>query len=198
MRAEGGSVKGTDVNDKHHSHFQPRDPIGKFSGGPVYPKPVNNKSTAYKSGGSVVTGALEIARRYAHGGKVGALNSPVPGRTDHLPLTVPEGAFVWPADVVSGRGQGNTAAGQKFFDQLEAHVRKSGGGATMARGGSAMAKPRKVDIMAAGGERISPPEVVCALGNGDMEHGHRVCEALLKKFRAEDVRTISNLPGPSR
>src|SRR5216684_2772163 len=49
-----------------------------------------------------------LARPRLH---TGPIHAAVAGRTDHLPLTVPNKAYVLPADIVSGMGQGNTLAG---------------------------------------------------------------------------------------
>ena len=46
----------------------------------------------------------------------GLLDSSGYGRTDTLPINVPSGSYVLPADVVSGLGQGNTIAGAKMLD----------------------------------------------------------------------------------
>jgi len=43
----------------------------------------------------------------------GPIMSSVNGRTDHLPMNVPDGAYVLPADIVSGLGEGNTMAGSR-------------------------------------------------------------------------------------
>lgn len=48
----------------------------------------------------------------------GLVHSPVAGRTDRLPVSVPAGAYVIPADVVSGLGEGNTLAGAKVLDRM--------------------------------------------------------------------------------
>ena len=56
----------------------------------------------------------------------GPIHSSVAGRTDHLPIHVPSGSYVIPADIVSGMGEGNTIAGFK-------HMRRMFGG--MPRGG---------------------------------------------------------------
>lgn len=55
------------------------------------------------------------AQQMAH---IGAINSPVAGRTDHIPLNVASGSYVVPADIVSGLGQGNTSAGHKVLGQM--------------------------------------------------------------------------------
>src|ERR1700677_3223519 len=41
----------------------------------------------------------------------GAIHSPVPGRTDHIPMRVPSGSYVLPADHVASMGQSNSVAG---------------------------------------------------------------------------------------
>jgi hypothetical protein len=51
---------------------------------------------------------------FAHG----LLKSSGHGRTDTLPINVPSGSYVLPADVVSGLGQGNTIAGAKVLDRV--------------------------------------------------------------------------------
>lgn len=48
----------------------------------------------------------------------GLLNSAGPGRTDTINTNVPTGAYVIPADVVSGLGEGNTLAGSAVIDRM--------------------------------------------------------------------------------
>jgi hypothetical protein len=48
----------------------------------------------------------------------GLLNSAGPGRTDTINTNVPSGAYVVPADVVSGLGEGNTLAGSAVIDRM--------------------------------------------------------------------------------
>jgi len=48
----------------------------------------------------------------------GLLNSAGPGRTDTINTNVPTGAYVIPADVVSGIGEGNTLAGSAVIDRM--------------------------------------------------------------------------------
>src|SRR5215831_16340616 len=55
------------------------------------------------------------------------VQSEVPGRTDRIPMTARAGSYILPADVVSGLGQGNTAAGAKMWaDVLKMHMPKGG------------------------------------------------------------------------
>lgn len=114
----------------------------------------------------------------------GGLNSPVAGRTDHLPLSTPSGSYVVPADVVSFLGQGNTQAGIKHLDALFSHAPSAPG----------VAPP--VDVMVAGGEYIVPPQAVAALGGGDPKAGHEILDKFVERKRAENVKHLRSMPGP--
>lgn len=48
----------------------------------------------------------------------GLIDSEVHGRTDKLPLNLPSGSYVLPADVVSAFGQGNTKGGAKAIEEV--------------------------------------------------------------------------------
>ena len=140
---------------------------------------------------------------------VGPIHSSVAGRTDHLPMHVPSGSYVIPADVVSGEGQGNTIAGFKIMRRIFSGTPYGGGnmpygGATTpygeplpgrARGGEV---DNGVPIVAAGGEYVVAPHEVVTAGNGDMEKGHRALDGFVVRKRAEIVKTMQKLPGPKR
>lgn len=55
-----------------------------------------------------------------------------------------------------------------------------------------------VEIIAAGGEYVIPPEVVRALGHGDAESGHKWLDNFVKSTRAHTIKTMQNLPGPKK
>lgn len=138
-------------------------------------------------------------------GHVGGLLSPVAGRTDHIPLDVPNGAYVLPADVISGLGEGNTIHGTEVAKHLfhtKVHVPKihaGGGGHHHGRsaGGVSSGGPGDtVPIMAAGGEFVISPETVSSIGGGDMKHGHRILDEFVKKVRTNTIKTLKKLPGP--
>ena len=132
--------------------------------------------------------------------RAGALKSPVPGRTDHLPSKVPAGSYVIPADVVSGMGEGNTLAG---FVRLDRMFGKGAKAAPSIRG---IPRPRRlrraiggaVEINAAGGEYVVTPEVVTAIGHGDLSQGHALLDRFVETERANHIETLSNLPGPAQ
>lgn len=124
---------------------------------------------------------------------VGPIHSAVAGRTDHLPMHVPSGAYVIPADIISAMGEGNTMAGFKIMNDI---VKQYGGiQPRMADGGAA---GQKVAIVAAGGEYVIPPEIVINMGDGSMDAGHEELDQFVKKMRAKTVKTLRSLPGPKK
>lgn len=153
---------------------------------------------------NLVADAYRIAR--ATGGPVehpmvhsGAIHAPVPGRTDRLPVNVWSGAYVVPADVVSGMGEGNTLAGFKVLDQM--FDRKTGYLASRIRkssGGSVNNGWRPVPAILAGGEYVIDPDIVEAMGDGDIDKGHRELDKYLLSSRSKNIKTLRKLPGPVR
>lgn len=132
----------------------------------------------------------------------GPINSTVAGRTDHIPLNVASGSYVVPADIVSGLGQGNTAAGHQVINKMfhsgpydEAlprfHAARPPKIPHFADGGS-------VPIMAAGGEHVLTPDQVKRLGNGDEKHGHEILDAWIKHERSKINKEQKKLPGPAK
>lgn len=136
----------------------------------------------------------------------GPIHSAVAGRTDHLPLHVPSGSYVFPADVVSGHGQGNTIAGFKVMRRVFGGTPYGGGKGVYGQGsgpyGEHLAAGGEVDsgvpIVAAGGEYVLSPAEVLRVGDGDLDAGHRVLDEFVKRSRAENVATLEKLPGPKR
>jgi len=176
-----------------------------------------------------VAAALNMARTAkAHGGglgkrirlHVGPIHSSVAGRTDHLPMHVPSGSYVIPADIISAMGEGNTIAGFKHMRRMFGGTPYGGnGGPYNAHGGPYNAQggpygssggpygasmPHRADggeansvpIVAAGGEYVLSPEQVMHAGGGDLDTGHRVLDQFVRRMRAETVKTLKNLPGP--
>jgi hypothetical protein len=139
-----------------------------------------------------VAAALSTARKSrAEGGEVsdkihvGPIHSPVAGRTDHLPINVPSGSYVIPADIISAMGEGNTMAGfrvaNKVFGMQEA------------------SEAPPVEVIVAGGEYIITPENVAdRIGGGDIERGHRNLDDFVLRYREMTVQTLKKLPGPRK
>lgn len=160
--------------------------------------------------------ALDVARRKrASGGKikppppkittnkmhVGPIHSPVAGRTDHLPIHVPSGSYVIPADIISAMGEGNTMAGFRIAKQIFSRPKGTVMGMPYEDGefkaaGGEVEPP--VPIIAAGGEYVIHPDDVRHLGDGDLDAGHAGLDDFVVKMRAKTVKTLKNLPGPKR
>lgn len=164
-----------------------------------------------KSHDQAVAIALDVARRHkrADGGSVskgihtGPIHSTVAGRTDHLPIGVPSGSYVIPADVVSHLGENNTTAGFANLKRMFAGIPRGGGEQPynhkggpygMKRGGAAPSVP----IVAAGGEHVLDPDEVRWAGGGDLDTGHKVLDDFVKLIRKELIKTLKNLPGPAK
>jgi hypothetical protein len=153
-----------------------------------------------------------------HGIKLhsGPIHSVVAGRTDHLPMHVPTGAYVLPADIVSSHGEGNTINGFKNLESVFGFMggspyhqgsmpfgQGSGvyGGAGeyhKAHGGEVHEHDTPVPIVAAGGEYVIHPHAVRRIGGGDMDHGHKVLDEFVLKSRKKTVKTLNKLPGPKK
>lgn len=134
---------------------------------------------------------------------VGPIHSPVAGRTDHLPMHVPAGSYVIPADIISAMGEGNTMAGFKvantIFSPVPNMTGTPGSDAQLGLPGKAEGGPvAAVPIVAAGGEYVIDPKDVARLGNGDMDHGHLILDSFVKKMRRKTVETLRKLPGPKK
>ena len=122
---------------------------------------------------------------------VGPIHSSVAGRTDHLPMHVPSGAYVIPADIISAMGEGNTMSGFKIANSIFA-TRKFG------EAGADTGMSASVPIVAAGGEYVIHPDDVTRIGGGDMDSGHKILDSFVKKMRAKTVATLQALPGPKK
>lgn len=138
-----------------------------------------------------VAASLENARRYrAAGGEinekihVGPIHSNVAGRTDHLPINVPSGAYVIPADIISAMGEGNTMAGFQIANDVF--------------GKQELGDDTPVEIVAAGGEYVISPDNVAYIGGGDMDKGHKTLDGFVTGYRAKTVQTLKKLPGPKK
>lgn len=96
----------------------------------------------------------------------GALLTPTLGRADAHRTFVPSGSYVIPADVVSGRGQGNTIAGAAILHNMFGMGGPFNAGKSGPYGGMApklkigkppkMLKPPKMMTLASGGGKEGP------------------------------------------
>lgn len=142
----------------------------------------------------------------------GLLKSTIPGRTDKIPMSVPGGSFVLPADIPSALGQGNTMAGGTILDRMfnrgaygmSLPHAKAGSSTKMIRKSSLTKKfasggdTGQAHIIAAGGEYVLSPDQVRAIGGGDINKGHEILDAFVKHVRSQHIQTLKKLPGPKR
>lgn len=163
-----------------------------------------------------IAAALKTAREgRKRGGMVkvhaGPIHSSVAGRTDHLPMHVASGSYVIPADIISALGEGNSMAGFKvaksIFSRPGPYDQSTGsmpyGGSGLPYGGEMPHKASggetgSVPIVAAGGEYVIPPEDVQFLGEGSLDHGHKILDSFVKKMRKKTIETLQKLPGPKK
>lgn len=136
---------------------------------------------------------------------VGPIHSNVAGRTDHLPMHVKSGSYVIPADIISAMGEGNSMAGFKvansIFSKMPYGAPEIGAGMPYdapAVGKAGGGEVDTVPIVAAGGEYVIPPEDVVEIGGGDLDHGHRILDEFVKKYRAKTIKTLQKLPPPKQ
>lgn len=209
-------------------------PLKKGSSDKTVSKNISELVGSGRSQKQAVAIALDTARRTAKAGggaisgKVhsGPIRATVAGRTDHLPIHVPSGAYVIPADIISGMGEGNTEAGFKVAKSIfstgiygtkpkgmayGASKTPYGENAKMAYGQSidapyGMSMPGRAEggevdaapIVAAGGEFVIHPEDVMRIGGGDMDAGHRELDRFIKMYRKHLISTLKKLPGPKK
>ena len=157
---------------------------------------------------------------------VGPIHSPVAGRTDHLPMNVPSGSYVIPADIIGAMGEGNTMAGFKIAKRMFSSKPYMDHGATPYGAGNAPYNSPKapynasgmpysnsagpygsklatggaapVEIVAAGGEYVIEPDDVTRIGGGDIDHGHEILDHFVTGYRKKTIDTLKKLPGPKR
>jgi len=191
--------------------------LGDTAGGGGYGSAPGNSDSASGSpagdGGGTMGGAMASGgKAFAEGGPattkvhVGPIHSPVAGRTDHLPMHVPSGAYVIPADIISAMGEGNTMAGFKVANTIFSKLPYMGGlpGEDAQLGIPAKGKAagggieEAVPIVAAGGEYVVSPDEVRRIGEGDLDRGHQELDLFIKLMREKTIKTLKTLPGPKK
>jgi len=145
----------------------------------------------------------------------GPLIGPTPGRADKLPMSVPNGSHVLPADTVAALGDGNTLAGHHVLKNMFPHSGGSGmgpfpGGSTkighpmghrgtkfgsFADGG---AHHEQVDVNVSHGEFIIHPKDVLRIGRGDIKRGHAILDKFILHVRDHYRKKLGKIPGPSK
>lgn len=111
-------------------------------------------------------------RQAQHRIHTGPIHSSVAGRTDHLPIHVPSGSYVIPADIVSGMGEGNTIAGFKHLRRMFGGTPYGGGGQPYGQSGGpyGMASGGEVKHHAAGILFVTPEKKILLLKRTGKDH----------------------------
>lgn len=148
--------------------------------------------------------------RGADAGGGGFLAGATPGRADSVQTTAPAGAYVWPADVIAGLGEGNSLAGARVLQDIissgpygtpvgrqgpsrgfpHAPQMQARGGAT--QGGA----PEHVPVALSDGEGVTHPDDVRRWGRGNLALGHKIFDHIVKYLRAKHIKELQSLPGP--
>ena len=152
---------------------------------------LSGKAGAFETGGAV-NAAMNVARsiKRARGGRVhvGPIMGPTGGRADKVPMEVPDGAYVIPADICSGLGQGNTEAGMVRLGSMFPKSKPS-----LLR----QLPGKKVPIFAADGEYVISPISIMDRW-GDLDFGHRALDAWVLHERKNLIKTLQELPPPAQ
>lgn len=154
--------------------------------------------------------AQQALQSYRPGGLYGGATG---GRTDNIANIVPVGAYVMPADVVSGLGEGNTQAGAAIMDKMFHSLPHGVQSDRMTHGrGAGMPAPPKpfnedtmyakggmtknhVPIITASGEFLVQPEAIVAKF-GNLKRGHQILDNFVKHYRKKIAKKMLSLPGP--
>lgn len=129
-------------------------------------------------------------------GHAGLVKTETPGRADAHPVDTPPGSFVFPADVVSAMGQGNTLSGAKALRSLLRSPKPARG--PLPRAQKRFADGGAVPIAVSGGEYIATPEEISYLGDGNLDRGLAIADMLVRKIRAQHIEHLRRLPPPNR
>lgn len=158
-------------------------PLSEMGGGASVP---SGSSTSGAAKGGTITKGIAPPAKY-HGG--GLFASDGAGRSDILERDVDSGSYVVPADVVSALGDGNTLNGSKTLDGMMGGVQTTSP-IMMNKGGS-------VPVITAGGEYLIPRSKIIAKF-GDLDKGHKILDAFVKKVREQNIQKLRRLPNPRK
>lgn len=135
-------------------------------------------------GDSYARGGMAGRMRFKRGS--GLVHGTSGGRDDAMGLSVPKGAYVLPADVVSGLGDGNTMAGAKRLAGMMPNV----SGVERFAGGGIADGVQDVPIRVSPGEFVVHPAHVDALG------GPEALDRLVAGVRDANARVAQGMPAP--
>lgn len=144
----------------------------------------------HKKGGQI--------RKYKVGGKVIGveIKGKGTGQSDDIPRNAKENSWVWDATTVAHAGDGTTNAGQKAIENFEKTIAKTKlPEVKEVIKETIKSKPlRIVPCALSNGERVTPPELVAAAGDGDFDKGSSILRKMTKELRRHKASKGLNLP----
>ena len=196
---------------------------------PPQQQPAAQSPPGYAGGGSPSMSMMSPwwARQEAEGDTRGAatgfLSGDTPGRADSIKTQAPSGAYVLPADVVAGLGEGNSLAGARVVQEM---LSTGPHGTPMPRAGGRNTIPRPpglgelrqfeakgggvqdgggdmTPVALSHGEIVLTPRDVMTLARLVSNHpalslkqAHSIMDHFTVHVRKKNIKTLEKLPGP--
>ena len=181
---------------------------------PQAPAAKRGGTIARRAGGGDMGGSPWWTKREATAGASGFLHGATPGRADQIETTAPAGAYVIPADVIAGLGEGNSLAGAHVMTKM---LSTGPGGIPMPRMNRGMGPPRppamqepiargggvrstpasdQTPVLLSHGEYVVHPHHVTRIGGGDLKRGHAALDRFVRNMRTKQIKKLKSLPGP--
>lgn len=160
---------------------------------PGYAAPEPRRLLAAGAPNPPLPGGLGSVQQFDKGGFVRSRGA---GRADSVNTKVPENTYIFPADYVAARGQGNSLHGAHVIDHL---VRRVTARPQLA-GGGRLPRPGKktVPVALSGGEYRAPPHFVYAVGGGDYDRGSAILDHEVTNTRSRFAQHLQSLPPPKK
>ena len=145
---------------------------------------------------------LDSGAEYAKGGHVlqsynkGTLiKGPGDGQADKIKTSIPEGSYIFSADVVSGFGNGSSDQGGKVLKKFEDMIRHKAGKHNFNIIGSYVKKATKpIPVWLSNDEYKFDPTTVTTLGDGSNAKGAKILKSIVNNLRKHQISNGNNLP----
>lgn len=118
------------------------------------------------------------------------------GRADHVMSSVAPGAYVIPADVIAGLGDGNSEAGARVWDDVLQSMLAHSPRLHLAHGGRGKGIAAPEPVALSHGEAVVGPDDVRRIGGGSYKSGWAILDHFVKKARAHHIAELKKLAPP--
>lgn len=196
--------------ERHQQHREEMEKMRKEMGfGQSWAKPtkrnlISNPDFRYDERTGAMSGPMYIdsGPEFAKGGHVlqsynkGALiKGPGDGQADKIKTSIPEGSYIFSADVVSGFGNGSSEKGGEVLKKFENMVKRKAGRTAFSTISSHVKKSTKpVPVWLSNDEYKFDPTTVTILGNGSNGRGAKVLKSVVNNLRKHQMSNGANLP----